>query len=67
MGGGIRQKCGGKVVVDIGGTQHTAGAYLVLIEGRPGGAGQGQRSVSCLAVENLAHCEFPLLRDLLIR
>lgn len=54
-------------MVDIGGTQHTAGAYLVLIEGRPGGAGQGQRSVSCLAVENLAHCEFPLLRDLLIR
>ncbi|KAF7463528.1 hypothetical protein GHT09_009253 [Marmota monax] len=25
------------------------------------------RSGPCLAVENMAHCEFPLLRDLLIR
>ncbi|XP_044903853.1 septin-12 isoform X3 [Felis catus] len=34
-------------------------------QGKAGG--QGQRSGSCLAVENMAHCEFPLLRDLLIR
>lgn len=26
-----------------------------------------QGLVPCLAVENMAHCEFPLLRDLLIR
>ena len=56
---------GGKVAVGIRGTQHTVGAYSVLIQGKAGG--QGQRSGSCLAVENMAHCEFPLLRDLLIR
>ena len=56
---------GGKIAVDIRGTQHTVGAYSVLIEGKAGG--QGQQSVSCLAVENMAHCEFLLLRDLLIR
>lgn len=30
-------------------------------------AAHSGQSVSCLAVENMAHCEFPLLRDLLIR
>ncbi|XP_043416572.1 septin-12 isoform X1 [Prionailurus bengalensis] len=41
----------------------------LLAAGRTQGkaSGQGQRSGSCLAVENMAHCEFPLLRDLLIR
>lgn len=49
------------------GVQHTAGAYSMLAKGRALSRAHTQGLVPCLPVENMAHCEFPLLRDLLIR
>lgn len=57
VGGGLRW------IMGVHSIQQALSQYALRAEP----AGQGQRSASCLAVENLAHCEFPLLRDLLIR
>lgn len=54
-------------MVGGGGVQHRAGAYSVLAKGRAPSRAHTQGLAPCLAVENMAHCEFPLLRDLLIR
>ena len=39
----------------------------MLAKGRALSRAHTQGLVPCLPVENMAHCEFPLLRDLLIR
>lgn len=54
-------------MVGGGGVQHTAGDYSVLAKDRAPSRAHTQGLAPCLAVENMAHCEFPLLRDLLIR